>query len=66
MNKKEQKEKLIKAINKCQSFLETCEGNSNPQVKAMVDREYGMKIAFEAVLDMLQGNYVTINIYSTE
>lgn len=66
MNKKEQKEKLIKAINKCQSFLETCEGNSNPQVKAMVDREYGMKIAFEAVLDMLRGNHVMMNIFSTE
>ena len=66
MTKKEQKEKIIKAIDKCETFLQICEGNSNPQVKAMADKEYGMKTAFEAVLDMLWGNNVAINIFSME
>lgn len=66
MTKKEQKEILIKAIDKCETFIEICRGNNNPQIKAMCDREYGKKVAFEAVLDMLRGNFVQINIFSLE
>ena len=62
LKKKEQITLVENAIKKCKEFSNNFEGLSNPQVIKMKSHLDGQIEAFEAVIDMFNGNNVSIKI----
>lgn len=60
----QQRKKLKLALDNELRFAEICKGDTNPQVIEMYTRAKARAEALEAVLDMMHGNNVLINIMS--